>query len=74
MPEGQAFGALGASDLSERLDLLPADVARNPNPANDAAAIERLAEDLELGRGEDGAEFLDLEAVAQVRLVHAVAP
>src|ERR1700682_6028117 len=72
MPEHQALCPFGASDLGERVDLLPANSSGDPYSADDAAGVERLAEDLEFRLAEHGRQLLNLEAEAEVGLVHAV--
>ena len=60
--------------LDELVELAPRELrrARNDEPANRAAVLDRLAEDAERRLGEERAEVLDLEAEPQIRLVGAV--
>src|SRR5438045_9308013 len=73
MPEGQPLRPFCPSDLGERLDFFRADRPWDTNSSDNAAGVECLAEDLELGFREDRRKLVDLQAVAQVGLVHAVA-
>src|ERR1700730_12010386 len=72
VPERQTLCSIRAGDLGERVDLLSADGPWDPQTTDDAAGIERLAKDLEFRPGEDRGELLNLETVAQVRLVDPV--
>src|SRR4029077_17011115 len=72
VPERQTLCSLRAGDLGERVDLLSTDGPRDPQTPDDAAGIERLAEDLEFRPGEERGQLLNLETVAQVGLVHPV--
>src|SRR5438876_1130692 len=73
MPECEPLRPFGAGDLGQRVDLLCTDASRDPQAADDAAGVERLAKDLEFRCAEDRRKLLDLEPVTQVRLVDAVA-
>src|SRR5256712_5296795 len=73
MPEGEALSPIGTGGLGQGIDLLAADGRRNSKTAHHPAGLQRLPENLELGRGEDRRQLLDLEPVAKIGLVHPVA-
>src|SRR5450759_1951759 len=62
---------LGDGDQLVQVAARHVPTARNPQPANHAAGVERTAEDLRLRVSQHMAEVGDLEVVAKVRLVAA---
>src|SRR6266571_6361974 len=73
MPEGEALSPIGTGGLGKGVDLLTGDGAWNAKTAHHPAGIQRLPENLELGPREDRRQLLDLEPVAKIRLLYAVA-
>src|SRR5436305_14979549 len=73
VPERKALRPLSLRHLGQPYGFLRPQRRRDPDGAYCPATVQDLAKDLELGRSKDSGDVLDFEAIAEIRLVDAIA-